>query len=120
MELGCLNFFSGEVIMTTAYLISRILSIAIDFKILEELWTGKPANYSFLRVFGCVAYAHQSEGKLEARPLKCISLGYLEGIKGYRLLVRDQPGFKIIISKDVVFNEEDMPCLKTNPTSTVK
>lgn len=42
----------------------------------------------------------------------------VKGVKEYRLLVRDQPGIKIIISKDVVFNEDDMPCLKTNPTGT--
>ena len=117
---GLSKFFWGEAVMTAAYLISRIPSSAIGFKTPEELWIGKPTNYIFLRVFGCAAYAHQSEGKLEAISLRCIFLGYLEGIKGYRLLLRDQPDFKIIINKDVVFNEEDMPRLKTNPVGTVK
>ena len=106
--------------MTAAYLISRIPLSALGFKTPEELWTGKPTNYSYLRVFGCAAYAHQSVGKLEARSLRCIFLGYPEGTKGYRLLLRDQPGVKLIISKDVVFNEDEMPRLKTNPAGTTE
>ncbi|KAL5757610.1 hypothetical protein ACOSP7_020221 [Xanthoceras sorbifolium] len=31
----------------------------------EELWSGKPAEYSDLKVFGCPAYAHVNDGKLE-------------------------------------------------------
>ncbi|KAL2237428.1 UNVERIFIED_CONTAM: Retrovirus-related Pol polyprotein from transposon TNT 1-94, partial [Sesamum indicum] len=33
------------------------------------------------------------------------------GVKGYRLWVRSKPGFKVIISRDVMFNENEMPCL---------
>ncbi|KAL0322590.1 UNVERIFIED_CONTAM: Retrovirus-related Pol polyprotein from transposon TNT 1-94 [Sesamum angustifolium] len=36
------------------------------------------------------------------------------GIKGYRLWLRCQPGFKVIISKDVTFNESEMPCLENS------
>ena len=55
------KFFWDEAVMIAGYLIYRIPSIAIGFKTPEELWTRKPANYSFLRVFGCATYAHQSE-----------------------------------------------------------
>jgi len=65
-----------------------------------------------LRTFGCAAFSHQSEGKLEPRARKCVFLGYPEGVKGYRLWDRSQKGVKIIISRDVTFNEIDMPCLK--------
>ncbi|KAK1614039.1 hypothetical protein QYE76_019556 [Lolium multiflorum] len=38
-----------------------------------------------LRVFGCTAYAHVDNGKLEPRAVKCIFLGYGSGVKAYRL-----------------------------------
>ena len=47
------------------------------------MWTGKIPDYSKLKVFGCAAYAHQSEGKLEPRSVKCVFLGYALGVKGY-------------------------------------
>ncbi|KAL0449089.1 UNVERIFIED_CONTAM: Retrovirus-related Pol polyprotein from transposon TNT 1-94 [Sesamum latifolium] len=34
--------------------------------------------------------------------------------KGYRLWLRSQPGFKVIISRDVTFNETEMPCLSSS------
>ncbi|WKA06413.1 hypothetical protein VitviT2T_024312 [Vitis vinifera] len=56
---SCLSkHFWGETVMTTCYLINRTPSSAIDFKTLEELWSGKPSNYDHLRIFGCTAYVH--------------------------------------------------------------
>ena len=42
---------------------------------------------------------------MEARALKCRFLGYLEGVKGYRLWCTDFKLPKCIISRDVTFNE---------------
>ena len=44
-----------------------------------------PADYSQLKVFGCTAYAHVDNGKLEPRAVKCLFLGYSSGVKGYKL-----------------------------------
>lgn len=72
------------------------------------MWSGKPSKYHSLRVFGCVAYAHSKIDKLESRALKCIFVGYPEGVKGYKLWV-DEPGKqKCIVSRDVTFNEQQM------------
>ncbi|KAL0358834.1 UNVERIFIED_CONTAM: Retrovirus-related Pol polyprotein from transposon TNT 1-94 [Sesamum angustifolium] len=68
-------------------------------------------DISSLRVFGCSAFVHQSVDKLAPRSQKCVFIGYPDGIKGYRLWLRSQPGFKVLISKDVIFNENEMPCL---------
>ncbi|GJT13377.1 retrotransposon protein, putative, ty1-copia subclass [Tanacetum coccineum] len=73
-----------------------------------ELWSGHPANYEMLRIFGCVAYSHVNQGKLKPRAIKCIFLGYPEGVKGYRLWRLDDAKPKIIISINVVFNESLM------------
>ncbi|KAL0409123.1 UNVERIFIED_CONTAM: Retrovirus-related Pol polyprotein from transposon TNT 1-94 [Sesamum radiatum] len=36
------------------------------------------------------------------------------GKNGYRLWLRSQPGFKVIISRNVTFNETEMPCLSSS------
>ena len=56
----------------TCYLVNRYPSTAIDFKTHEEVWSDTPANYSHLRVFGCPAYFHVNDGKLELRAKKAI------------------------------------------------
>ena len=75
------NAFWAEAVTTTAYLINRCPSIALNFKTPEEVWSGHPSDYSRLRTFGCLAYAHIRQDKLEPRALKCIFLGYPDGIK---------------------------------------
>ena len=66
------------------------------------------ADYSKLRIFGCIAYAHVKQGKLEPRALKCRFLGYLEGVKGYRLWRVDSKPPQCIISIDVTFHEDEI------------
>ena len=100
------------------FLVNRIPSSAINFKTPEELWFGKPSNYDHLRIFGCITYVHQSEGKLKPRSIKCIFLGYPEGVKGYRLWYKESPGVKIIISRDVMFNENEILSMRTNTAGT--
>ncbi|CAI9771120.1 unnamed protein product [Fraxinus pennsylvanica] len=63
-------------------------------------------DYSYLRTFGCAAYAHHTDSKLDLRSLKGVCLGYGEGIKGYKLWLRDVRGCKMITSRSVIFNEE--------------
>ncbi|PKI78242.1 hypothetical protein CRG98_001413 [Punica granatum] len=69
----------------------------------NEKWTGSPTNYVDLKVFGCSAYAHVRERKLNPRAKKCILLGYANGVKWYRLWCPD--GSKFLISRDGTFNE---------------
>ena len=98
--------------MTTTFLVNRSPYSGIEFKTPEEKWSGNSPDLSNMRVFGCATYVHQNERKLKPRALKCIFLGYLQGVKGYRLWVKDGRGFKTINSRDVILNEFDFPCLK--------
>ena len=86
-------------------MVNRRPSIAIDFKTPEEVWSGIPANYSHLRVFGCPAYFHVNDGKLEPRAKKAIFLGYTIRVKGYRLWCPDLKSPKFVISRDITFDE---------------
>ncbi|KAH9652997.1 hypothetical protein KPL70_027263 [Citrus sinensis] len=63
-------------------------------------------SYKDLKVFGCLGYAHISQGKLAPRALKCVFIGYPEGTKGYKLWCTDLSPPRCIVSRDVKFNEE--------------
>ncbi|KAH9726310.1 hypothetical protein KPL70_008223 [Citrus sinensis] len=96
----------AEILNTACYLVNLSPSTAIEFKTPFELWYGKQASYKDLKVFGCLAYALISQGKLAPRAQKCVFIGYPEGTKGYKLWCTDRSPPKCIVSRDVKFNEE--------------
>lgn len=98
--------FWGEAVNTACYLVNRSPSTSIDLKTPYELWSGSPADYSVLRVFGCTAYYHVKESKLDPRARKAVFLGFERGVKGYRLWCTVTKGIKI--SRDVTFDESSM------------
>ena len=57
-------------------------------------------------VFGCPAYYHVKESKLDPRVKKSLFIGISPGVKGYRLKCSNST--KIIISRDVTFDEQFM------------
>ena len=75
--------FWGEVVNTTVYLINMCPSTALNFKVPKEIWNGVAPTYKHLKVFGCVVYAHVSQGKLESKAKKCMFVGYPKGIKDH-------------------------------------
>ncbi|KAG8479428.1 hypothetical protein CXB51_029898 [Gossypium anomalum] len=98
--------FWAEAASTACFLINRSPSVAIEKKTPQEVWSGNPANYSDLKIFGCPAYAHVDNGKLEPRSIKCVFLGYKAGVKGYKLWCPKNR--KVVIRRDVVFDETAM------------
>ena len=76
--------FWAEATSAACYLVNRSLHTSLQFKTPEEVWSGNPADYSNLKVFGCPTYAHVNQGKLDLSA-RCIFLGYAYGVKGYRL-----------------------------------
>lgn len=101
--------------MTAVYIINRTSSSTSDGKTPEEVWYRKISDYAHLRTFSYAAFSHQSVGKLEPRYIKCVFMGYPEGVKGYRLWDRSVKGFRMITSRNVTFNECDMPCMTEKP-----
>ncbi|GKB77441.1 retrovirus-related pol polyprotein from transposon TNT 1-94 [Tanacetum coccineum] len=105
IQCGLPKTFWAEATCTIAYLLNRSPSTAIEKKTPMEMWSGHPSNYGMLRIFGCVTYPHDKQGKLEPRAIKCVLLGYPEGVKGYRLYRFDDKSHKIVTSKNMVFNK---------------
>ena len=69
----------AEAINTNVYLINRGPSTPLGCCIPEETWTGKKVSYSFLKTFGCEAFAHidsKNRTKLESKSNKCVFFGY--------------------------------------------
>lgn len=69
----------------TCHLIKRSPSIPIDFLTPRERCSGEPPNLKHLKVFGCKAYGHAKLGKLDARAVNCVFIGYPEVVKGYMI-----------------------------------
>ena len=88
------------------------LALAIDLQTPEEVWSSTAVDYFKLKIFGCPAYAHCDDTKLNARARKCIFLGYAYGVKGYRLWCTDTKIPKLLIDKNVVFHESVLLSLK--------
>ncbi|KAH9647635.1 hypothetical protein KPL70_025262 [Citrus sinensis] len=100
---------SAEAAKTACYIVNRSPSTVIGLKTTMEMWTGKPADYSYLHAFGCpvyVMYNAQERTKLDPKSRRCIFLGYADGVKGYRLW--DPTANKIVISRDVIFIEDQL------------
>lgn len=68
-----------------AYLINRIASTTIKMYTPKEKWAEGLVDYNNLRTFGCIAYSRINDGKLLPRSNKCLFIGYLEGVQGYKL-----------------------------------
>ncbi|KAL2253135.1 UNVERIFIED_CONTAM: Retrovirus-related Pol polyprotein from transposon TNT 1-94 [Sesamum indicum] len=111
---GLSKTFWGEALLTAAYWINRSPSVPLLGNIPEKVWTNSDVDFTSLRIFGCAAFCHYNGDKLDPRSQKCVFIGYPPGVKGYRLWLKNQPGFKVIVSRDVIFNESEMPCLNTS------
>ena len=75
--------FWGYALETTAFLLNRIPSKAVEKKP-YELWTGKRPGLSFLKIWGCEAYVkRQASDKLASKSDKCLLVGYPKETKGY-------------------------------------
>jgi hypothetical protein len=100
LSVGLAKSFWAEALNYACFVTNRSPASGIDFKIPEEVWSGKPVDYSMLRILGYPTYVHVQSGersKLDSKSRKCISLGLESGVKGYRLW--DIVSKKKIVSK---------------------
>ena len=91
------------------YLLNRSPRVALDGKVVEEVWTSNEVDYSRLRVFRCLVYVHiagEKRSKLDAKFRQCIFLGFQKGVKGFKAW--DLKANKVVISRDVIFDKKAM------------
>ncbi|MCO5552522.1 hypothetical protein L7F22_006034 [Adiantum nelumboides] len=75
-----------EAVACAAHVLNRCPTRALKTITPYESWYDKKPSVSYLRVFGCLAYAHipqQLRGKLDDKAVKCIFVGYSSGSKGF-------------------------------------
>ncbi|KAJ0436933.1 putative RNA-directed DNA polymerase [Helianthus annuus] len=109
LNAGMPKTFWADAVNTAAYLINRSPSVPLGFKLPEEMWQGNEVSLEHLRVFGCSAYDLLEDGdrdKLDSKSKKCTFIGYGSEKMGYRLW--DNEGRKVIRSKNVIFNENEL------------
>ena len=98
--------FWGKVVTYASHIINRLPASANEGKTPLEVWSRPPTtNYDSLHIFGCLAYYHVKDSKLDPRAKKTIFLGFSSGVKGYRLWCTETK--KIIHSRDFTFNESE-------------
>jgi hypothetical protein len=105
LNAGLVKIFWADAVSMACYLINR----SLDRKVAEEVWTGNEVDYSSLRVFGCPAYVHipsEERLKLDSKSRQCVFLEYGKVVKGYKFW--DPMANKVMISRDVVFDENSM------------
>ncbi|GKV43027.1 hypothetical protein SLEP1_g50368 [Rubroshorea leprosula] len=94
--------YCSEAVNHASYLVNRSPSTAIGLKTPKELWSGSPADYSQLRIFGCPVYAHVRDGKLEPRAVKDVTFDestMLQKAKEESIIAKPNHG----VSKQVEF-----------------
>ena len=109
---GLSKVFWAEAVNTAAYIRNRVTT-ATSGQTPYERWYGRIPDVSHFRVFGCIAYTHIPEverKKLDKKTIKLRFLGYSDNQKGYRLF--DVENRKMIVRRDVIFNETDFGCQK--------
>ncbi|RVW22059.1 Retrovirus-related Pol polyprotein from transposon TNT 1-94 [Vitis vinifera] len=109
LHAGLPKTFWADAVSTAAYLINRGPSVPMEFRLPEEVWSGKEVKFSHLKVFGCVSYVHidsDARSKLDAKSKICFFIGYGDEKFGYRFW--DEQNRKIIRSRNVIFNEQVM------------
>ena len=81
----------------------------MEFRISEEVWSNKEEKFSHLKVFGYVSYVHidsDARSKLDAKSKICFFIDYGDEKFGYCFW--NEQNWKIIRSKNVIFNEQVM------------
>jgi len=110
---GLAKSFWAEALTYIRHLINRLALSAIGGKTPVEVWSENAAqDYDMLRIFGCLAYYHVKEDKLDPRVKKDVFLGFKRGVKSYKRW--DLKDKKIVIRRDVTFDEASI----MKPTST--
>ena len=91
------------------YLLNRLPTKVMCDRTPYEAWNGRQPSLGHLKVFGCTAHASLAAPhlkKLDDRSKALVYFGVEEGSKAHKLY--DPESNRIVVSQDVVFEEEKM------------
>ena len=94
------QIFQVEAVNTATHLINHGPSIPLNFKLPEEVQSGKKVDLSYLKVFSCVSYVLVDSS---ARSNLCYFVGNGDSVLGYHLW--DDQNWNIVRNNDVILNE---------------
>ncbi|PNX70930.1 retrovirus-related Pol polyprotein from transposon TNT 1-94, partial [Trifolium pratense] len=113
--------FWPEAVNWTVHILNRCPTLAVKDATPEEAWSGIKPSISHFKVFGSIAYVHVPDNlrkKLDDKSIVCIYLGISDESKAYKLY--DPMKRKIVVSKDVKFDETKQWNWESNEIETVK
>jgi Reverse transcriptase (RNA-dependent DNA polymerase)/gag-polypeptide of LTR copia-type/Integrase core domain/GAG-pre-integrase domain/Domain of unknown function (DUF4219) len=113
IEANLPKCYWAESVATACYTRNRLPVLPFEMSPFER-WFGRKPSVKHFRVFGCTAYVMEpnvKRQKFDIKSGKMIFLGYHLVSKGYRLY--DPKKHRVVISRDVVFNESDFQGEKT-------
>ena len=102
-------------VSTAIHVRNRAPSRATDYTSPHEHLHKEKLDISYLRVFGCLAYAHITSARMKFDPTshKQVFMGYDGPTKGYKLW--DPITHKLVVSTDVIFEESVFPLHTPKP-----
>ena len=104
--------------VTLVFLINRLPIETLHLQSPWEILFGTTPTYDSFKTFGCSCYPllrPYNKHKFDIRSKKCVFLGYASHSKGYICL--DTSNNKLIVSRNVIFDESTFPFLTSSPTT---
>ena len=103
--------FWAEALATAVHIRNRVTSKSIEVdKTPHHYWHGTAPDIGAMRVFGCRCWYRIPKSKvrkLDSRANEAVMIGYADECKAYKLW--DPKLERVIVSRDVVFAENEMP-----------
>ena len=86
-QAGFPKSFWGECILSATHLVKKLPMENLGWKSPFKILHGSCPSYEELRTISCLCFAKNTtiQDKFDSRARKCVLLGYLFGIKGYKL-----------------------------------
>jgi hypothetical protein len=98
-------FFWGYAFETAVFTLNRVPTKSVE-RTPYEIWTGKPLELYFLKVWGCEAYVkHLMLDRLTPKLEKCFFVGYPRETKGYYF--NNKAVGKVFVARNGVFMEKE-------------
>ena len=106
--------FWGAAVQYLAHILNSTPSSSLSNTTSYAVWNDRKPDLSMYRVFGCRVYVNilrKDRKNLEPHTNPCVFIGFSDGYKGWKCY--DPETKKIVIARDVVFDETVFPGLST-------